>query len=72
MKSRGGLGQWREKEFLTEIQKTRRRTVIRESAGDTASTCGNPCGVLRAARRAMEMERIWRQYPEDDAGWMSM
>lgn len=30
------------------------------------------CGILRAAHRAMEMERIWRQYPEDDAGWMSM
>ena len=28
--------------------KTRRRTVIRESAGDTASTCGIPCGILRA------------------------
>ena len=51
---------------------TRRRTVIRESAGNTASACGIPCGILRAARRAMEMERIWRQYPEDDAGWMSM
>lgn len=72
MKSRGGLGQWREKEFFDRNSKTRRRTVIRESAGNTASACGNPCGVLRAARRAMEMERIWRQYPEDDAGWMSM
>ena len=51
---------------------TWRRTVIRESEGNTASACGIPCGILRAARRAMEMERIWRQYPEDDAGWMSM
>ena len=58
--------------ILDRISIPLRRTSIRVSAGDTASTCGNPCGVLRAARRAMEMERIWRQYPEDDAGWMSM
>lgn len=60
-----------EKEFLTEFKKTRKNGYPRICRKYNFHLW-HPCGILQAARRAMEMERIWRQYPEDDAGWMSM
>lgn len=52
------------------IRKACRGERCRKFTGNTDSAGGCANGILRAAGRAMEMERIWGQYPEDDAGWM--
>lgn len=56
--------------IFCRAENTWRGSGCRQPARNTAAGGYSANRILRAAGRAMEMERIWGQYPEDDAGWM--